>query len=379
MKTNAYALAASLIASLLLADPAAADWACTPSDEPGPVDVYRLRVEPFEQPYTFAMPLRVPLAQPRIEQVPVAQFLVTARETAAPGVGARGPLDLGGALAGAYAAATREPDKVKEYLYGEGRAAFDQACNEPLVAYMRRHNIRAHTVSFHAPSETDALAGARAIGACTVASGEGRQVEARLYVRQGSREVRRTHRPAGRLVARFILRASGQVADDQRRTLKVRYSLAAEPQLTAEQVPDDVPPHIARAVAASYHERVARQVAGIVDDLNGRDPHLDQGQQAEVCSGDGGRTTEAMPFQYFRDQASADLTVVATRHHVINQPLGDRCGEIDCDCANLEAGLLTRGWRSACRSEQSSAIAHCRATGQIRRCHMVGPNPRYPE
>lgn len=379
MRIPAIALPGTLIATLLLTAPAAGDWACTPSTEPGPVDVYRLKVQPFEQPYVFSIPLRVPLAQPRMEQVPVAQFLVTVQERAAPGVGASGPLDLGGALAGAYAAAAREPDKLKEYFYGEGRAAFDEACAEPMVAHMRRTNTRAHTVNFHAPSETGALADARAIGTCTIDTGEGRQVDAQLYVRQGTREVRRTHRQAGRLVARFTLRATGQVADDQRRTLNVRYSLASGPAVSAEQVPDDVPAHIPRAVAASYHERVARQVAEIVDDLNGRSMDLDQAQQAEVCSGSGGRTTEPMAFQYFRDPSSADLTVIATRHHVINQPLGDRCGQIDCDCPNINAGILSRGWRSACRSEQASAIANCRTTGQIRHCHMVGPNPRYPE
>jgi hypothetical protein len=149
--------------------------------------------------------------------------------------------------------------------------------------------------------------------------------------------------------------------------------------VSAEHIPEDLAENIARAAAAAYIPRVERKLAEILRELNDKPIHLEPPQQAELCRDDGGRSTEPMPFTFYRDQADADLTITAVKRRVINEALGDPCDLIDCDCEHIEAGLLTRPWRSACRGEEASARAHCRETGQIRRCHMVGPNPSYPD
>lgn len=142
------------------AAPAAADWPCWPRRGGGVQDVYTLKVAPFSREYRFERGLRIPLAQPVTERVPIAAFLVVVEERADPSVGPRGPLDLHGALARAYTAAAREPDKLKEFFYAEGRPLFERACARSIDGTMRSEGFRAKSVSFHAPSEEGGLRGA---------------------------------------------------------------------------------------------------------------------------------------------------------------------------------------------------------------------------
>lgn len=197
-------------------------------------------------------------------------------------------------------------------------------------------------------------------------------------MRREAREVRRTHREAGKLVARFTLRAGGSVADDEPRTLRIRFAVPEPATVTAEDVPADVAPNAARIAAAAQRGGVENMVGTILADLNSRRAHLEQPQQAQLCAGRNGRTTERFAFRFFRDKATADLVVTSDLRRVVNEAFGPRCEEINCDCRNIEAGILTAGWRSQCRGEQAAAIRRCRETGQVQGCHMTGPNPRYP-
>ena len=42
-----------------------------------------------------------------------------------------------------------------------------------------------------------------------------------------------------------------------------------------------------------------------------------------------------------------------------------RCGMINCNCGAIEAGILTGGWRDACRQGEAALLAQCSATGTI--------------
>ncbi len=57
------------------------------------------------------------------------------------------------------------------------------------------------------------------------------------------------------------------------------------------------------------------------------------------------------------------------------------CGAINCDCDNLDFGILTGPYRDECRGAEAALIRECTATGRISgTCHPTasGPNP-YPE
>lgn len=59
---------------------------------------------------------------------------------------------------------------------------------------------------------------------------------------------------------------------------------------------------------------------------------------------------------------------------------GDPCGPINCDCDNLEFGLLTGEYRRECRAAEAALKAQCAQTKRIEgTCHPTasGPNP-YP-
>lgn len=54
------------------------------------------------------------------------------------------------------------------------------------------------------------------------------------------------------------------------------------------------------------------------------------------------------------------------------------CGTINCDCDNLDFGILTGPYRDECRAAEAALIQQCTATGQISgTCHPTasGPNP----
>ena len=62
---------------------------------------------------------------------------------------------------------------------------------------------------------------------------------------------------------------------------------------------------------------------------------------------------------------------------VVGSPAAN-CGRIDCDCHNLDFGLLTGPFREECRNHEAGLKQQCEATGRIEgSCHPTasGPNP----
>jgi hypothetical protein len=366
-----------LMAALAAAAPTAAG-PCDPQTINRVRHVYRISVERGTAEFVSRLPLVLPLASPRIVTVPVARFFVVV-DPPEP-IRPSGPLDLGGALAGAYEAAARDPDKITERLYTPGtpeRQSFEAACRAGVDAVLARENMRIQSTEFGAKSDEGGLAGYTVVHTCSVTDENGRAMAARVYFKRETRSFQRMEDRAGTLAATLKLEWIGKV--EAVPTLKIQLR-APGLEVKAEEV-SNVPETAVNARLAQLRPALGEEARRAAIGLQDGTYSLSEEEQQTLCTGDGGRVTHTIPFEFARTAHELPVVLAAQRAREVAGALGEEpaaCRRINCDCGNLDFGLLTGAYRQECRAAEASLKRACADTGVVTwTCHQTasGPNP----
>lgn len=380
MKNHLSIIFFTILLTVFFAAFAQAEFPCAAPTGRGMQDSYTLSVEPFSQEYRFEEPLTIPLTVPVTEKIPVGRFLVVVKEKKDPDARARGPLDLGGALAGAYAAAAREPDKLKEFFYGPGRSVFDQSCSDIIKDALTQNKMKNKVVNFESPGAEASFEGGQWLRTCQFPSTEGRVVEARIYFKKDTKDVRKNRRDAGKILTRFTLKAEGSVEEKQGEEIFLKFSIAPDPVIMPIDTPEDIPANIVNLATIPQKDKITSRLKALTTKLTNERRTLSASEQAVLCSNkQGGRIAKTIPFDYMKEKKSADIIITSKYARVLNERLGVDCKAINCDCDNLDAGLLTGPWQDECRSEEAAAQKACEQNGKAEGCSFSGPNPVIPQ
>lgn len=338
---------------------------------------YEIKVKENSYKVERDFPLQLPLVNPEvIGQYQVLNLHAIVRTPT------QGPLDIG-ALERAWIAASRQSDPLSESLYRDGpeRAKFKQACAH-IVNRLREQSDNGRPMRIKAldfgPPKQGIPEGFQEDQSCNIRMPDGKNVIARIFYQKELRKIRRTTETVGQVLVNFDMDVTGRVSKDYK--VQTRWRIPNRPLAQPSNLSPDAFRSVVDIKMALHQQHAEEDALRLKTEFGTKRWTLSSDQQSQLCSGESGVAKLLLEINLYGKSEEINITLVSKRDRGPNLALGvSRCDLINCDCPNMNAGILNRGWIPQCRGEQKAARAACEKDGKVHRCHTPGSNPTYPE